>query len=213
MSLSITKQYQNILNNPSVSEEEVHQFIVEHPSLLPLDRPLENKVFSKLKLGNRFVVDFAFARMNSPGITWYFIEIEKPQYSQFNASGDPSADLTHGLRQILDWQAWFAENRDYFIKNYPFTKEMLKFGVYDRPNYYLIIGRREKIIDKNRARYRQINSYPVQVMSFDRLLENLDRQFFDTKKPIRVCGFVNGESKVINEYQPTPSKNDQTLNQ
>jgi hypothetical protein len=200
LSMELIKQYHKVINKQDIREEEVHQFLVDHPLLLPLYCPLENIVFSKLKLGNQFVVDFAFARMNSPGITWNFIEIEKPQDTQFNASGDPTAELTHGLRQITDWSVWLTENRDFFVKNYPFKNETQKYGLYERPNFTLIIGRRENIADKNRARYRHMSYDPfVEIMSFDRLKDNLKYQYFDHQMPVKVCSFVNGDINVLKE--------------
>src|SRR5262245_355668 len=106
-------RYLNLINRIDVSEEDVHQFLVRYPAFLPLLFPYENTVFSKLPLGNQHVVDFAFARENTPGVTWHLIEIEKPQDRLFTKSGNPSAALSHGLRQILDWKTWFLENRDY----------------------------------------------------------------------------------------------------
>jgi antiviral defense system Shedu protein SduA len=59
------------------------------------------------------VTGFLIAEPGSTGLTGYAVELERPQAKIFTAKGDPSAALTHALRQIDDWRDWLSRSRDY----------------------------------------------------------------------------------------------------
>ena len=73
----LQEEYEQLLDGPVQKEEVYHQFFVKYPIFLPLWKPYNNVIFSKLNLSTQHQVDFAFARENTPGMTWHFIEIEK----------------------------------------------------------------------------------------------------------------------------------------
>lgn len=200
----IAKKYLRLIDRHGVTEEIIHQFLASHPALLPLWWPLDNVVFSKLPLGNQHVVDFAFARENSGGVTWHLIEIERPLDRLFSKSGDPAARVVHGLRQVQDWRVWFRDNRDYVARNWPFGAVAKRIGLTD-PETVLVIGRRDDIGDRNRARYNQIGQDSrTRLITFDRLTDHLSWPAIDRQSAVRTCRFINGEIRepsVVSEMQ------------
>jgi hypothetical protein len=156
---SIRDEYLTVISRPNVAEEDVHQLIAKYPVLLPLWRPYQNTVFSKMPLGNQHVVDFAFGRRNTPGVTWHFIELCKPSDRLFTRSGDPTKELSHGLRQLLDWNSWFTENLAFLRRNFPYQELMNEIGLWARLELTLVIGRRQSVLDRNRPLMREISSH------------------------------------------------------
>lgn len=199
MSLKILEnKYLNLINDPAVNEQQLQMFFIKYPIFLPLFRPVGNIVFSKFPLANNHVVDFAFARQDSPGVHWNFIEIEKPQYRQTTKKGDPTKELSHGTRQMLDWRKWFNNNRSFAFHNFPFKKEAAKFGITD-PKLNLIIGRRKFAIDRS---FLDPSIYHnIDIISFDRLSENIKSPAVNLLKPIKVCSLVGGKIKIISEFK------------
>jgi hypothetical protein len=96
-------------------ELAMQRFLESAPRLLlqHLAAAGEHWVISKKRLGTEHETDFLLAEQGSTGLTWYAVELERPQARLFTASGDQSAKLTHALRQIDDWREWLSRNRDY----------------------------------------------------------------------------------------------------
>jgi hypothetical protein len=195
---TILRQYLALIGDPRVSEERVHQFLVEHPALIPALWPHENTVFSKLALGSQHEVDFAHTRENTPGATWHLIEIEKPQDLLFTKSGNPSAKLIHAMRQLQDWQTWFLENRSYILNNFPYQKFMQDWGLW-KPELLLVIGRRKTLNDSNRKLTQRLSEQGIQIMTFDRLADRLFMPMRDRSQPLRSCKYLNGRIQVVSE--------------
>lgn len=194
----IKEQYFKLISDPLISEETLHKFFIKYPLLLPLYHPYDNIVFSKFPLGGRYVVDFAFAREDSLGVHWNFIEIEKPSYRQANKKGDPTKELAHGLRQACDWRQWFDQNRQFVANNFPFQKESTRIGIADSTSV-LIIGRREFAINRSFLDPRLYVG--INIMSFDRPSYSFNSPAVNLFEPLKVCKFVNGKAKVISELK------------
>ena len=195
---SLQKQYLKLITNPSVSEETLHKFFIKYPIFLPLFRPYENKVFTKFRLGNQYVADFAFARENSPGVKWYFIEIEKPSFRVVNNRGCQTKQLSQGLSQLDNWRDWFYNNKPFVEKNFPYKKEASRIGL-DDPRFILIIGRREAALNLPLTKRLALNG--PDVLSFDRGLCDLTSPAVDLLKPIEVCSYVMGSAKTISKFK------------
>lgn len=189
------KTYLNLISDPSVPEEKLHRFFIKYPIFLPLWKPYDNVVFTKLKLGSQHIVDFAFAREDSPGFSWNFIEIEKPVMKPVTKKGDPSKELSHGVRQLHDWDEWFSNNRSHVAQYFPFQKEVGIIGL-AKPKMQLVIGRREF---SRTPIISSLSNHSFDIMSFDRLMDNVTSPYIDYFKPIKVCSFVNGKMKTISE--------------
>jgi hypothetical protein len=65
------------------------------------------------RLGSEHITDFLVGEDTPHQPTWYAVELERPQALLFTQRGDPSAALTHAMRQIDDWRTWLSRNRDY----------------------------------------------------------------------------------------------------
>ena len=197
---SLQRKYLKLINRPDVSEEEVHQFLVEYPVFIPAWFPYENTIFSKLKLGNQHTVDFAHARTNTPGATWHLIEIEKPQDQLFTKAGNPTAKLTHAMRQLQDWYGWFIEERDFVFRRFPHQSFMREAGLW-KPELWLVIGRRASVADSDRRLLQRLNEGHIMIKTFDSLLDQAAWPTCEKRKPLRCCNYVNGRIEVISEMK------------
>ena len=192
-----------LLDSEHVNEEQVHQFLTRTPILLPLIWPLYNRVFSKLRLGNQHVTDFAFARLTTCGVQWYFIELEHPRHPLFNRSGDPSAKLSHGLRQINDWESWFRQHINYVEHTLPFQKSMRESGLYTDVELMLVIGRRELLTDDQRQRLRTMVKPNQSIMTYDRLVDESGAGCFP-QFTVDCCSFAGGTTETLGSVVPAP---------
>lgn len=121
-------------------EGKVHDFLASHSyffnGILRLTTGY-SRLYSKIRLGSDYEIDFVWFDTGSLGPEWYLAEIEQPRFTIFNAREDPSAALTHGIRQIRDWQTWIDDNRTYANKLMPRIKYPLGL---------LFIGRRKELV-------------------------------------------------------------------
>ena len=133
-----------------VREQEVHDFLADHSYFFNHIIRLNgaSPLYSKIKLGSEFEIDFACFDAGSPGPEWHLIEIEGPGSPLFTNAGDPSARLTHAIRQVLDWQGWIHENLDYARKLFPYI---------EYPLGYVFMGRRHGLTPATRKRLRRLN--------------------------------------------------------
>lgn len=147
------------------SEEVIHQFLANHSYFFnTLIRLFDSSpLYSKIKLGSDFELDFCFMDPSSFGPNWVFIEIERPEHKLFNKSGDPSSKLSHAIRQVQDWQYWVSDNISY--------ARSTMTGI-NYPRGYIFIGRRKELDGKPKLinRLKRINydnRLSVEVRTFD----------------------------------------------
>jgi hypothetical protein len=196
------EEYIKVLSSPYTKEERMHEFFVKNPNFLPLLWPYQNIVFSKFRLGNQYVVDFAFAREDSPGLQWNFIEIKRPADKKITKAGMPTKGLTYALKQASDSLNWFKKFRLEVKEAFPFVLESSKLGLAE-PKSHLIIGRKNDLEYDLYSSFLGNNNFgSVEVMSFDRHLKRFKSPALEDKSiPIKVCSFVKGEIKVISELK------------
>ncbi len=105
------REFLNLLDDSS-NERHIHRFLANHSYFFECILRLsgQSPLYSKVKLGNEYEVDFACFDSSSSGPEWYLIEIESPSSKMFTKAGRPSAKLTHTIQQIKDWQNWVQEN-------------------------------------------------------------------------------------------------------
>lgn len=193
---TLRTQYFALIDRADVSEEEIHQFLVRYPVFLPLWFPYQNTIFSKMPLGNQHITDFSFARMDSPGVTWHFVEIEKPQDPLFTQSGDPTTKLTHAIRQLHDWETWFINNRDYVQRHFPHRELMRQIGLY-KSSLHLVMGRRGSLAEEQRQLIQRLETPGIEIMTFDRLATRLSSPAYDVEQPLRSCRFIGRQIQKI----------------
>jgi Shedu protein SduA, C-terminal len=99
-------------------EAAMQRFLEANPRLLVqhLGGGHGRWVIPKTRLGAEHETDFLIAEKDATGFVWHAVELERPQAKLFTQKGDPSAALTHALRQIADWRNWLSHNRDYAMR-------------------------------------------------------------------------------------------------
>jgi len=183
--------------DPALPEEIFHQFMVKYPLLIPVWRPYDNIVLSKFQFGNQHVADFAFARWDTTGLRWHFIEIERPYDKQFSRTGDPSSRLRHALRQITDWDIWFKENHSYIRQSCPFSERIPLRGLAS-PHFTIILGRRVNVREDQKPSLERLGYKYGEIMSFDRLQEYMANPWLSERdNPICCKSFSNGKFRDL----------------
>ncbi len=96
-------------------EVAVLAYVKKYPALLvqQLSGGHGRWVIPGVRLGAEFVTDFIIAEKSSVGFEWYAVEFEGITAQMFTQAGDPSATLTHAVRQIGDWRSWLGQNLAY----------------------------------------------------------------------------------------------------
>lgn len=131
-------------------EEQIRRFLATHLYFWNgLVRAGED-LYTKIKLGDQFEIDFVWCDPSSSGAEWHFAELERPGASLFTRAGDPSKVLSHTMRQVRDWQDWILRNVGYAEKKMP--------GVY-QPMGHIFMGRRAELVRREaREHLRAINA-------------------------------------------------------
>lgn len=160
------REYVSLLKDSS-DERPVHRFLASHSyffaHLLRLNG--QSPLYSKIKLGNEYEMDFAGFDKSSVGPEWYLIEIESPTRKLFTKAGRPSAKLTHTIQQVSDWRDWVQENLPSARKLMPYI---------DHPLGYIFMGRRNDLDQQGQTLLRRIiteNRLYFRIHSLDRLTD------------------------------------------
>jgi hypothetical protein len=127
-------KYEALLDE-NASEARVHAFLAAHTyffnGALRLFGPCP--VYSKVKLGCDYEVDFAWLDSSSFGPDWHLVEIEAPSTKLFTKGGNPTAELTHAVQQLRDWHSWLHDHLEYARSLMPQI---------EYPLCYIFMGRR-----------------------------------------------------------------------
>jgi len=159
--------------NSATREEDLQRHLEAHPMLLvqSLTGGHGRWVIPRQRLGAEFVTDFLVGERSSMGHEWLAVELESPRARMFTKSGDPSARLTHALRQITDWRAWLKNNQNYAARPRPESGLGLT-GISPSLPALVLIGRRAETDEGTSARRRQMcEDLNVEIHSFDWLLD------------------------------------------
>jgi hypothetical protein len=140
-------------------EEEVQLFIKQHPYLLDL-RAIS--VDPKVPLGSEYVTDFI---VRLPGGEHLLVELEQASHTLFTKTNNPTAAVTHAVRQVEDWLEWSYENLSYLRSRYPEIHE---------PKGLVVLGRRSSLDPKAAKALRRRNVLSkVQVVTYDDLIDDM----------------------------------------
>jgi len=130
-------------------EQDVQAFLEEHSyffnGILRLYAP--SPLYSKVRLGSEYEMDFAWFDTASSGPDWRFVELEAPAYPMFTKAGEPSARLQHAMQQVRDWNAWIHRHLDYARALMPRI---------EYPLAYVFVGRRAQLTSQTRERLRRL---------------------------------------------------------
>lgn len=173
------------------SEEASQKCIEQRPHLWRFVTANNPFVLPKLRLGEKYVTDFMILGSahwsQSQMRTATFVELERPGHRLFNKKGDPTAELTHGMRQLGDWKQWITDNRthvrDMFVEHgwLDWERSTLEgggaaglppFGFVDQ--YLLVIGRRHTMSAEERLRLQRMNEDSgFKIITYDVFLDSL----------------------------------------
>lgn len=172
--------YESLLSSDP-GEPEVQSFFETHPSMVPgafgiAGNPSGHAPFPEALVSqpvlpsyNHRKPDFMWLSSHSLEFSPVLIEIESPRKRWFTGSGQ-SADLTHAINQLREWQSWFNNltNRTSFYEYYkiPYDLRGLEF----RPRYLLIYGRRSEASNPSFSAIRsQMQRDDEVFMTYDRI--------------------------------------------
>lgn len=147
-------------------------------------------IIPQKQLGAEHVTDFLIAEPGSTGLTWYAVELKRPQAKIFTAKGDPSAALTHALRQIDDWRDWLSRNRDYASR----PREQSGLGLPDidpELDGLVIMGRDAQLDPRSDALRRRLQrQHRVRIETYDWLARQAESRLaaLERSRPARVNG-------------------------
>jgi hypothetical protein len=190
-------------------ESDMQRLLEAQPRLLiqHLTAGRRSWVVPKKRLGSEHETDFVIAQKDSDGYVWTAVELERPQAKMFNKNGDPSAALTHALRQIDDWREWLSQNRDYATR--PRERSGLGLtGIHPELEGIVIIGR-DADFDRRATtsrRQRLERTYRVKIETYDWLLaqardhlEALDKRTQDFIKKNPLLGLLDAIASTPQE--------------
>lgn len=156
-------------------ERPIQQYLEHHPQILAsfLDGHLGRWVLPQKRLGSEHVTDFIIGDQSSYGLRWQAIELESPKAKMFNKNGDPSAKLTHAIRQILDWRSWISDNKAYAQRKHS-RGGLGLYGIRPKISAYIFIGRSSTLreVDAER-RWSLSEELNIQFSSYDWLLRQV----------------------------------------
>ena len=104
-------------------------------------------LYSKIRLGSEYEIDFVCFDTGSFGPEWRLVEIEGPNKRLFTKFGEPSAHLLHAIQQVRDWHAWIHENLDYARRLMPQI---------EYPLGYVFVGRRTDLSPSDQKKLRRL---------------------------------------------------------
>jgi hypothetical protein len=156
---SLINEFNSLLDSAQ-REEELQQFLNDNPILIA---PNAVTIIPKVRLGSEHVTDFVITTYDE---NYVLIEIEKSTKKLYNKNGDPSADLTHAIKQAEDWRRWVQENISYARQTLP--------NIID-PNCWVILGRRKDLThqDASALKRKNLDNQHIIIYTYDDLLNNL----------------------------------------
>ncbi|WP_088252923.1 Shedu anti-phage system protein SduA domain-containing protein [Fimbriiglobus ruber] len=159
-------------------EEDLQQFLTVNANLLirHLGGGHGRWVIPKKKFGSEFITDFVIGDRNSDGFRWQAVELESPKSRMFTKAGNPSANLTHAIKQIQDWRAWLVKNQNYAARSVAENGLGLT-DITARIEGLVLMGRRSFNDDSTKEIRRQMSDdLNIRFHSFDFLVDNAEGQ-------------------------------------
>ena len=207
--LNTLNAFEQALAEASV-ESDMQVFLERHPQMLIqyLGSGFRHWVIPKKRLGGEYETDFLIAERDTTGYVWHAVELERPQAKLFTSKGDPSAALTHALRQISDWRIWLSHNRDYATRD----RANSGLGLTDiEPELEgLIIMGRERDVDARTMdrRRRLVREHRVKILTYDSLAEQTRVRLAAAESRINQNPVMAFVADIFNHPQPRPVAED-----
>lgn len=97
------------------------------------------------------------------------VELESPAVRPMTQAGLPASKLNQALSQVRDWRAWLRSNIAYSHNQLGFD------GLTAESPAIVVIGRRSGLDPAHATKWREFSDGRTQVMTYDRLLETVQR--------------------------------------
>jgi len=153
--------FARMVDRPDVHEKrDVHPFLAEHTYFL---HPALETIVSEpaLGVGTEFRPDFIIREATGDYI---LVEIENPKRPLFTKRGDFTAEVSHAVQQVEDWQEWLEQNLPTAQRHYPDIVS---------PRGLIVMGRRSNLNQKERQKLvrRNINTRGrLEILTYDELI-------------------------------------------
>lgn len=153
---SLLNQFKELLDSNPDREEVLQQFLKDNPALLC---PVQTRMWPKLALGAK-KTDFIFQEATSD---YLLVELERSTLPLFVKSGDPSKELNHAQRQVLDWKRYIEDNLS------TVQRELGLSGISVNPKSLIVIGRSNSLSSDHRRMLVTLenNSPKLKIMTYD----------------------------------------------
>lgn len=171
---AILEDWLRLLADTTQPEESYQRFIHEHAAFcLSTQSSREELVFSKLRLGADYTIDFGVASsQRSYGFVFTLIEIETPHQPAFTSTGNPGVRLTRAIQQIRNWRAWLAHNPAEANRLFPSHHHRATGERHFK--FIVIIGRRDDTSAKfTNKRNQMADESGTVIRSFDWITDNI----------------------------------------
>jgi hypothetical protein len=171
-------------------EEDVQQFLQANPKYLiqHLGGGHGRWIIPKQRLGAQHVTDFMIGEKDSMGFRWQAVELESPLAKMFTKAGNPSAALTHAIKQIQDWRMWLAANQNYAARDRGEDGLGLT-EIHPDVEGVILMGRRATESYETRRLRRQMGrDAKIEIHTFDYLLEALIGRIESLKEHRKMTG-------------------------
>jgi ppGpp synthetase/RelA/SpoT-type nucleotidyltranferase len=151
----------SLLDCADVHEKrDVHPFLVEHAYFL---HPALETIVSEpaIGVGTEFKPDFIIREATGE---YVLVEIESPKCRLFTKRGDFTAEVSHAVQQVEDWQEWLEQNLPTAQRHYPDIVS---------PRGSIVIGRSSTLSEKERQKLarRNINTRGrLEILTYDDLI-------------------------------------------
>jgi hypothetical protein len=152
-------------------EKPLQEFFERNPNLLvQLFRYGHGRwVFARPRLGSEHILDFMVCGVDSAGPHWHLIELESPVCPVLRKDGQQRAEFTHAVKQVNDWRIWLRKNVQYAQNQLGYV------GLDSEFQAIIVMGRRTDISAEHQEQYRELVRGDIEVMSYDRVLEQIIR--------------------------------------
>lgn len=157
----------------SGGEREAVAFLKSHAWLLMPDvkaSRLANRsqrIFAEVSLGDSYRVDFALYYIESREVYWEFVEVQSPDARIVGSSAGYLAGMNEALRQIDEWEDWFARAGSSIDQRFPNASR--------RRAYRILIGRSDRLSAVERESYQRLRRDHLRIRTFYSLYEKINR--------------------------------------
>jgi len=177
----IINNYKKLIENSSVTENTIQDYLEKNSELIPLPFLLNhglhfNMIISKFVISDTHIADFAYLTKSTA--FWYFvlIELKRPSKKMFIYKDKNiyfHSDFNNSYDQVHAWKAYISQNKSFVldkIKNLkvPLEQNVVKF------KYALLFGRNTELKNNQTgvSFLAEKNTDDLKILTHDSLISN-----------------------------------------